>query len=242
MINIWNTLFYEPLYNGLVFLVSVVPFADVGIAVVALTLLVKIILLPFSHKSVKTQSEMKRLDPEIKEIKKKYEKDKQEQARKTMELYKQHGLNPFSGCLMIFIQIPVIFALYWIFWKELALDGLNMDLLYSFTLIPEYMNMNFLGLIDMQGKSYVLALIAGVSQYFQIKLSMPQFKATEGKTGSFKDDLMKSMNLQMRYVLPIFVFIIAYTISAAVALYWATSNLFSVGHELLVKRKAKEIQ
>jgi len=177
-----------------------------------------------------------------------------------MELYKKHGVNPFSGCVVLIIQLPIIIALYWVFFKGLKVDTslisaaeyatgyihttlLNQELLYSFVHIPELIKINFLGLIDMTGKSAILAFLAGASQYFQIKLSMPggDKKPSLKSTGSLKDDLAQSMSFQMRYILPVFVAIFAYTISAAVALYWVTSNVFSICHELFVRRKAKEI-
>jgi len=258
--GLFNTFFYEPLYNGLIFLVSIVPGADIGIAVVLLTLIVKFILFPFTHKGTKTQAKLRTLEPDIKELKEKYNKDKQEQARQIMELYRKHGVSPFSGCATILVQLPVIFALYWVFWKGLAFDPallnsfeqvpgyintalLNHDILYSFVHMPEFLKTHFLGLIDMTGKSIFLALLAGISQYFQIKLSMPSTgKLSLKSTGSLKDDLAQSMKFQMRYILPVFVVVFAYTISAAVALYWATSNAFSITHELFVKRKAQTLQ
>jgi YidC/Oxa1 family membrane protein insertase len=250
--NFFHTALYQPFYNGLVFLINIMPYADVGFAVIALTLIVKFVIFPFTHKGVKTQAKMRQIEPEIKEIKEKHKKDRQQQAMKTMELYREHGINPFAGCSMLLIQLPVIIALYWVFWKGLT-NGIDASILYTFVSEPESMNMNFLGFIDMAGKSMLLALIAGVTQYFQINLSMPPSKdgdgikdmfkkISSGNAGagppSFKDEFAKSFKFQMRYGFPVIVFFVAYTISTAVALYWATSNIFSIVHELLVRRKA----
>jgi YidC/Oxa1 family membrane protein insertase len=234
--EIFNTVFFNPIYNGLIFLLNV-PFIDVGIAVILVTVVVKLILFPFSLKMVKTQLAVKALEPHITKLKEDHKNDKQEQARKTMALYKEKGVNPFSGFLLILIQIPVIFALYWVFLRG-GLPEINMDILYSFTPIPENINMNFLGLIDVSKKSILFALFAGTTQYFQIKYSLPPLKARNGKT-SLKDDLARSFHIQMRYVMPIIVFSIAYAISAAVAIYWTTSNLFAIGQEIYVRKKIK---
>lgn len=238
--QIFHSVFYQPLYNGLVFLISVIPGADVGLAVVILTLLVKIIILPLSHRSVASQAKMRSIEPEIKKVKEQH-KDKQEQARQVMDLYKKHGVNPLSGCFLMVIQLPVIFALYWVFLKGLA-HNIDQTLLYSFVTAPEHINTLFLGLVDMSKKNIILAALAGISQYFQMKFSMPPIPKDNGekKKGdlSFKDEFTKNMNLQMRYMLPGIVFFVAYSISSAVALYWLVSNLFSIGHELIVKRKA----
>lgn len=237
--GIFSTIFYKPLYNTLIASLSVVPGANVGIAIISLTLLVRTILLPFSHKSVVSQAKMRAIAPELENLKEKYKDDKQEQARKTMELYKEHGINPFSGCIVVLVQLPVLFALYFVFSR--GLNTLSPDALYSFVHLPATVNMAFLG-ITLSKKSIILALIAAVAQYFQIKLSMPPTPPVEkGVKTSFKDDFSRSLNTQMRYMMPIIVFGVSYSISAAVALYWATSNLFSIAHELYVKRKALAI-
>lgn len=227
---------YQPLYNALVFLVSVVPGANVGIAIIGLTLIVRIVLLPLSHKSVVSQAKMRTIAPHIEKVRDQHKDNKQEQARKIMGLYREHGVNPFSGCLLLIIQIPIIFALYFVFFK--GLPDLNADILYSFVQHPGTINMLFFGILLSQ-KTIVIAAIAAITQYYQIKLSIPATPApAAGAKPSFKEDFARSFNIQMRYVLPIIVFAVSYSISAAIALYWATSNLFSIGHELYVKRKA----
>ena len=235
---VWNTVFFNPIYNGLIFLLDVVPFIDVGIAVILVTVIVKLILFPFSLKMVKTQLAVKALEPEITKLKETHKDDKQEQAKQTMALYKERGVNPFSGFLLILVQIPVIFGLYWVFLRG-GLPEINMDILYSFISAPEKINMNFLGLIDVAKKSVFLALLAGGTQYFQIKYSLPPMKARQEGKASLKEDLARSFHIQMRYVMPIIVFSIAYAISAAVAIYWTTSNLFAIGQEIYVRKTIK---
>jgi YidC/Oxa1 family membrane protein insertase len=236
----FSTFFTQPLGNTLAALLSVIPGANVGVAIIVLTILVRTLLLPLSHKQVVSQSKMREIAPHIEKLKEKHKDDKQEQAKKTMELYKEHGINPLSGCLLVLIQLPIIFALYIVFSK--VLPNINAEHLYSFVRLPETIDMMFLGVI-LSGKSFVFALIAAVAQYYQLKLSVPALPPSEkGAVPSFKDDFARSMNVQMRYMLPIIVFGISYSMSAAIALYWATSNTFSVAHELYVKRKAQEIK
>lgn len=236
----FSTVFYKPLYNTLVLILAAVPGANVGVAIIILTVVVRTVLLPLSHKSVVSQAKMRSLTPHLEKLKEKHKDNKQEQARKTMELYKEHGINPFSGCLLVLVQLPVIFALYFVFFK--GLPNLNPEHLYSFVHVPSVVSMMFLGII-LSKKSIILALFAAVTQYYQIKLSIPPMAPAEkGAKPSFKDDFARSFNVQMRYMLPVIVFGISYSISAAVALYWTTSNLFSIGHELYVKRKAEEIK
>jgi len=238
IVGLFNLLLYNPLYNALVFLISVAPYASAALAVILLTLAVKLIMFPLSLKAVKTQVVVRELEPELTKIKKQYEKDKQEQARRTMELYKNKGVNPFSGFLVLIIQIPIILALYWVFFRG-GLPVIDQTLLYSFVSFPEMVNMKFLWVADISGRSILLALAASVTQYFQIKLTLPPLKPRD-KNAGLKEDMMRSFQLQMRYVMPLVVFGIAYFISAAIALYWTTSNLFALAQEVLVLKKHRE--
>lgn len=229
--NIWNTVLYHPLINALALLVAFIPGGDVGVAVIILTIIVKIILYPLSQRAIENQAQMNLLAPELNKIKNSG-KSKEDQAKATFELYRAHKTNPFSGCLLILIQIPIIFALYYVFYK-----GINFDpaLLYSFVKAPAETNMIFLGLIDISKKSLVLAILAGVSQYLQAYF-MPKPPKTENKGDSFADTFSRSMNVQMQYVFPFLVAFIAYSISGAIALYWITSNMFAVGQQLYAKK------
>ncbi|MDO8510129.1 MAG: YidC/Oxa1 family membrane protein insertase [bacterium] len=234
---LYNALFYKPLYNGLIFLLAVLPWGDAGIAVILFTCIVKLILFPLSRKAVETQLKMKQFEPEIESLKAKFKDDKQVQAVKLMEFYREKKVNPFSSFFVILIQIPIIFGLYFVFYKG-GLPVVNESLLYSFTPMPANINMEFLGLIDITNKSWILAILAGVSSFFQMKFSVPPIKKKTG-TSSFGDDLARSMNFQMRYFMPIVVLFIAYSISGVIALYWTTSNLFTIGQELVIRKRMK---
>lgn len=235
------TLFYQPLYNALVFLIDVMPGGNVGIAIIFLTVAVRTAVLPLSHRSMVAQKKMRDIAPHIEKLKETHKDNKQEQARKIMELYRAHGVNPFSGLVLLLIQLPLIFALYFVFMKGLPI--LNGDILYSFVQLPEgTLNLAFLGIALSAKKNLVLAFIAAATQYFQIKLSVPPVpRPTEGGAPSFKDEFARSFNIQMRFILPLIVFGVSYSFAAAIALYWATSNIFSIAHELYVKRKADAI-
>jgi len=233
MLGLFNTLIFDPLYNALVFVIGVLPTADVGMAVIILTILVKLLLFPLARRAVHTQEAMKAIAPKAEAIKKKYENDKQAFANATMSLYKEHNVRPFASFFIILIQLPIIIGLYWVFLRG-GLPDLNSDILYSFTPRPETVNMVFLGVVSVAGKSFVLALLAGVTQfvhaYFAIQPPPP------AQTPSFKDDFARSVQLQMRYVLPVIVGIFAYTTSAAVALYFVTANIFTIAQEWFIRR------
>jgi len=236
MIAFFKLVVYTPLYNGLIFLIGALPWLDIGMAVILFTCLVKLILFPLSQKATVTQIKMKQYEPELKAIKEKYKNDKQAQARETLKFYKDKNLNPFSSFLTIFIQIPIIFSLYYIFYGG-GLPAVDSSLLYSFVKVPAIaINMHFLGFLDMAAKSLPLAVLAGLTQYFQVVYSMPKLAPRE-ENASMSEDLARSMNMQMRYFMPILVTFIAYGISGAIALYWTTSNLFSIGQELYIRKR-----
>ncbi|MCR4279590.1 MAG: YidC/Oxa1 family membrane protein insertase [Candidatus Zambryskibacteria bacterium] len=234
MSAIYHTFFYDPIYNFLIFLFQVFPWADAGIIVILLTIIVRLALFPLSRKAVLTQVKMAEIGPDLTEIKEKYKGNSEEQARRTLALYKERGVNPFSGILVIIIQIPIILALYQIF---IHFPEVNAALLYAFVSVPENINTTFLGLIDITAKSAVIAVLAAASTYFQFQVSMKGQK--EPKGNSFGDNLTRSMQKQMKYFFPVIVFFISYNISGVIALYWLTTNLFSIGQELFVKRSIK---
>jgi len=124
MLNFFNAVFYDPLYNGLVLLIDILPSADVGIAVIILTLLVKVLILPLSIKATRTQMKLKVLEPKIKELQTTYKDKREEQALKMMEMYREAKVNPFSSIFLLLIQLPIIIALYIVF----ARGGLPLSL------------------------------------------------------------------------------------------------------------------
>lgn len=235
----FNTFFYKPLLNGLVFVLDVLPVHDIGLAIILLTIAVRVIIFPLSHKATVTQKKIKDLEPRLKEIKDK-NKDSKEQAQKIMELYKEHGISPFSlfSFFALFLQIPIFFAMYKVFAGGLTFDH---NLLYPAVSLPEEISKNFLGIIDITSKSLILAALAGISQFIQIRLAIPPYKKENGQKSDFKSELAKSMNIQMRYFMPIVIFFVATRLPAAMSLFWLTMNVFSIVHEYAVRKKAKSM-
>ncbi|MES2953259.1 MAG: YidC/Oxa1 family membrane protein insertase [Patescibacteria group bacterium] len=233
-----QALFFNPFYNALIFLAAVLPGNDVGFAIILLTLAVKGILAPLSHSSLLAQRKMRELEPKLKELKSKH-KDQNEQALKMMELYREHGVNPFSSLMVMLVQIPIIFGLYFVFQAGIDLAS---PALYAFTPRPESINTVFLGLVNLAEPSWVLAGIAAITQFFQTQLAVPPVpKAKDGEESTFQEEFARSMSFQARFILPIFIFFISFKLQAALPLYWATSNLFGIAHELYIRREAQKI-
>lgn len=233
---LWNLLFYQPLYNGLFFLVGVVPQYSLFISVIILTIIVRLIISPLSYKSVKTQIKTKALQPKLAAIKKEHPEDKQEQARKTLELYKTEGVSPFSGILLMLVQLPIILALYWVFRDgSVAADP---TLLYSFVSVPEQVNTSFFGM-DLVDKSILLALLAGITQYIHLHFSSAM-KNKPAENATEQEKMMASVGSSMKYTMPVMITFFAYTIGGAVALYWVTSNIFMIIQERVIQKRIKK--
>lgn len=232
MIAFFKTIIYTPLYNILVSLLNI-SWIDAGVAAVILTVFVKMVLYPLSKKATVTQTKMKEKEGELNLIKEKY-KDKQEQAVKVMEFYKVNNINPFSSILTVLIQIPIIFSLYYIFFKS-GLPSIDTGLLYSFVKAPATVSMNFLGLIDVSQKSVILAFLAAASSFWQMHLAGSG--STKGNIGTGTADFSTTMAKQMKYTMPLVVFFVSWKISAIVALYWLVSNLVGVAQDVYVRRQ-----
>lgn len=232
------TTFFQPLYNGLIFLMDLIPWADAGVAVVLFTIIVKLALFPLSRSSVRTQFLMKKYDVDLKKIQETNKDNKQEQAVQTMAFYKEKKINPFSSIFLLFLQIPIIFALYKVFASS-GLPTIKPEVLYSFVSEPEHINVLFIGLINISEKSIILGVLAAITSFFQIRYSLPPPSSQKPSGNQFKDDFAKSMRIQMQYVFPIMVLLISYNISGALALYWITSNLFTIGQEVYIRREMK---
>lgn len=249
MYNLYKELIFLPLYNGLIGIMNIIPGIDVGLAVVIFTCIIKFILFPLSKKALLTQVRMKAVEPEANKIRLQYSNNKQEQALKIMELYKQKGVNPFSSILLLIIQLPILFALISVFYK--IIPNVQPELLYSFIQAP-HASATLLGL-DLTQKSFILALITGVIQYFQLKYSVAARQQQDMADATVKSggkldpasQMASSMNTQMKYILPVVAFASIYWIIPAsfpqaasiIAIYWSVSSLFTLAQELYIKKK-----
>lgn len=235
MSGLFHDFLYVPIYNLLVFLVDVVPNGDIGLAVVLATLIIKVIIMPLSLRAVHTQRRMKLIEPQLKELKEKYKDDKPRQAQEMMALYKENNIRPFASILGIFIQLPIIFALYLVFSRG-ALVAVDTSLLYSFVPVPTQLSPLFLGIFTLSGASLILALVAVLAQYAHAHFSIPVPKAAPGTKPSATEDFGRMMAIQARYFLPFMIGFIAYITSGAIALYFITSSLVGLIQEFVVRR------
>ncbi len=233
LVNIFNTFLYYPLFNFLVFIYNYLPGNDFGIAIICLTIIIKFILYPVSVKAFNSQMALQKLQPKLQEIQKKYKEDKEKQTRETLELYRKEKINPFSGLFLALIQLPILIALYNVFWKGLKSEELNN--LYSFIVNPININPTFINLIDLSKPDYIFAVLAGIIQFFQTKMLMPKPDKDQPK----RSDMALMMQKQMVYFFPFITVIILFNLPSALGLYWIVSGAFSIIQQYFILKNPK---
>jgi len=232
LIDLFNTILYRPLFNVLILFYQYLPGHDFGIAIIVLTILIRLILWPSMTKSIVSQKRLSQLQPKLKEIQKKYKGDLKRQNKETMELYKKEKINPMSGCLPLLIQLPILIALFQVFIKGFQPE--QMTQLYSFVHFSGTMNPYFLGILNLSLPSGVIAVFAGIFQFFQTKTQTPKVpKKQEDSTFKFSQIFQK----QMTYFFPIITVFFLLRLPAAIGLYWMITSIFSIIQQRFVSIK-----
>jgi YidC/Oxa1 family membrane protein insertase len=233
--ELFFTIFYQPIFNLLVFLYNTISWHDLGIAIVFLTIIIRLILYPLSKQSIKSQKSLQTLQPEIEAIKEKYKDDKEKMGPEIMALYKKKKINPFGSCLPMLVQLPFLFAIYRVFFNELK-EGAVFDneALYSFVASPGSLDPIAFGFLNLADKNIWIALLAGAAQFWQTKMMMSKHKS-KGAAGA--------MTTQMMYFMPIITVVIGSRFPAGLTFYWLLTTLFSVLQQYMVLgfKKKKEL-
>jgi len=237
MTELYQIIFYQPILNLLVFFYNIVPGHDIGVAILLLTVLIRLVLYPLNSQSIRSQKALQSLQPKIDELKKKYKDNKQEQGRAMMELYKAEKVNPFSSCLPLLIQLPFLIAVFQVFRDGLG-NG-SLDLVYSFISRPETISPISLGLVDLSVRSIPLALLAGLAQFWQAKM-MSTKRPPKKIPGSKDEDMMAIMNKQMIYFMPAITVFFGLTFPGGLTLYWFLTTLLTALQQLYMFRKKEE--
>jgi len=240
----FHALFTQPILNAIVFLYNIIPGNDFGIAIVVLTILIRTLLIPVAKKGIKSQRALTKIQPQVKKLREKYKDDSQKMTKETLALYKKENIHPMSGFVPLLIQIPIIFGLFRAITilfprgEEMVNMGFIESDLYSFVAFPEvFEQIGLFGLLpDLTGQSIVLAVLAGIGQYVQSKLTF-QKKNNSGKKEEGPQNMMR---VQMQYIFPVITVFIAASLPAALALYWFTATVFAVGQQVVFLRHEKE--
>ena len=233
MVYLYHLLISQPINNAMIIVYNILPIKDLGITIIFLTLLIRLLLMPLSYKATRTQREIAKIQPKLKEVQKKFKDNREEQARQLMALYKEHQINPLAGIVPLLIQLPVLIALYQAF-IALTKNASSLNL-YKFVSLPAHISVSFLGLVNLAKPSLALALIAGLLQFAFSKMMM--VKNTQKNSGKKAGGFGSMMSGQMTYFMPFLTIFIALKLPASLPLYWATTTLFSVGEQWLVRRR-----
>ncbi|MDO8601909.1 MAG: YidC/Oxa1 family membrane protein insertase [bacterium] len=229
MSYLFHLLLTQPIFNALVALYSYITFEDLGLAIILLTIILRFILYPLFYKALRSQSIMQKIQPEIAKIQKEFKADKEQQAQKMMALWKQHKVNPFASFGLIFVQLPILIAVYRVFMKGFSTEAFT-DL-YSFISAPDQINSVSLGLINVTEPNMIIVVLAVVATYLQSKLALPKIK--EGESPSKAQQTSR----KMVFLAPVLTLLILPKLSAAIGLYWLTTSLFSIVQQKIVNKR-----
>ncbi len=204
---LWNTAIVHPLTEGLRFLYGI--FGSYGLAIIAFTIIIRVVMIPLSMQQLKSSKSMQELQPEIQALQKKYAKEKEKLSQETMKLYKERGVNPMAGCLPTLIQMPIWLGLY--------------SALLTLSTTPEFASgFLWIGNIAAQANmsnplDWVLPVLTVISQWIVQKMMTPVVQ----------DPQQKSMNSMMAFM-PLMFGYFAFQVPAGLVLYWTASNIFSL--------------
>lgn len=241
MTGLFHTIFYQPIFNVLVYIYNNIAFADIGLTIILLTILIKVILLPLSLSATRSQKSLHRLQPKVDALKMQYKDDKEALSKATMKLYKEEKVNPFSSCLPLLIQLPFLFAIYRVFYAGLRDFGqASGDLLYPFIHNPGEINTMAFGVLNLSERSIILALLAGGAQFFQTKMLMQTKAKKEAGEGAKDENALASMNKNMMYMMPLFTVFIGFSLPGGLALYWLVTTLLMILQQKIQFRTPKE--
>lgn len=233
----FNTIVYQPFLQALIFLYGLLG-NNLGFAIITLTLLIRLALFPITLPSLKSANNLRKLKPQLDKLKRKYGKDKKTLQQEQLKLYKKENINPAAGCLPQILQLVIFFALYRVF-----INFINEGMVNG---IP--ITMNFLWLnLSQPDQTYILPIIAGVSQLVLALMISPGADATAEKTLAAQTpdeaddkkaedvaDMAQSMQTQMIFIMPALTFFFALRFPSGLAIYWIVSTIFAVTQQYFV--------
>jgi len=236
MIQFFKIIFYQPLLNLLVFIYNFIPGHDLGLAIIILTIIIRLILWPLSRKAVQSQKMLQAIQPKIKALQEKYKNDKEELARAMIEVYRESKVNPFSSFFILLIQLPILIAVYQVFRTGLTQGEM---LLYPFITNPGTLNPYFLGFFNLAKPNLALAILTGVFQYWQTKMLTTKLPTNQdSKIPTAKDEnILTIMNKQMNFMMPIFTIFIGLTLPSGIMLYWLVGLILTIVQQKVIFKK-----
>lgn len=234
----FETFLVQPIYNVFVALVGIMPNGDAGLAIIALTIVMRLVLYPVFTASIRTQMGMTAMQDDIELIKEKHKNNKEALAREQIGLFKKHKVNPLAGFGALAIQLVLLIALYFALFRE-GFPEIDTALLYSFVSVPAFVSTSFFGIIDLLTPHHIfLAIIVGASQYWAIYLTLGRTPVNQKDPD--KAAVARMQQNMMLYFMPAVMAVTSYYFAAAVGIYFVVSNLFSVGQEWIIRRQLQK--
>lgn len=243
--SIFNAVLIAPLVNALFFIYGIIPGHDFGIAIILFTIAIRLILWPLANKQLHSQKKMQSLQGDIAKVKAKAGGDKQKESAMLMELYKEKEVSPFSACLPALLQFPILIAMFIVFKQATGDINAISNILYAPVKNLPYIQQilsgqipfdaTLLGIVSMAKPSAIFAIIAGITQFIQVKMITPRKQKTDSK------DPQAQMTAMMNYTFPALTVFIAWSLPAALPLYWITTNMVSIFQQWLIMRKEVDV-
>lgn len=265
--KLFNALIAQPIFNLLILIIALIPSHDFGIAIIIFTIIVRLVLYPLLRKQLHNTMAMKKLQPELKRIKKESKGDRQKESQLMMALYKEKGVNPFSSFAIILIQLPILIALYAGIRKIVDNPHQLLDLAYSWMhQLPYLENLTqnihvfsykFLGLIDLskfpisKGGLYwpamILVVLSVAIQYLQSKQLLMSDKNTRSLRQLLKDtaagkevdqsEVQAATSKMTLFFVPAMIFMVSVSLPAALSLYWLVGGLVAYIQQTYILKK-----
>lgn len=265
--SIFDTLIVQPIFNLLVFVYALVPGHNFGLSIIVFTLIIRLLMWPLVKKQLHHTKEMRKLQPELKKIKKATKGDRQKEAVLLRELYKERGINPFSSLGVLALQLPILLGLYSGLTKLVHNPQALVDFTYpalrnlgsikDLAANIEVFDRTLFGVVDLfrpaleAGGTYwpAMALVVGsaVSQYYQSKQLLPDDKdgrslrtiLRDAKAGkkAEQSEVSASMGRSMRFFIPVMIFIFTVRIASALSLYWLVSGIIAYIQQASILRR-----
>ncbi len=239
---IWITIFYQPIYNSLIFIMSLVPGHGLGLGIILLTILIRTILLIPNQKALVAQRKMQDVQPKLDKIREKYKDNQEMIGKETLAVMQEHKVNPLGSCLPMLIQFPLLIALYYV-----VKDGLNPDnayLLYDGLKNFDYNSISviFLGILDLTKiNTILLPLFVGGLQFTQMKLAFARTKKNQTNDNKpAKKTQMDTASNMMLYFMPVMIAIFTASVPAGVGIYWSASTAYGIIQQLFVNKQAEK--
>lgn len=257
--SVTYNLFLRPIFNFLLYITSIMPGYNFGLAVIVLTILIRLLLLAPNHKALKSQRAMMKIQPELEAIKKKHKGDQQKISMETMALWKKHKVSPVGGCLPLLLQLPILIALFYV--VKIGVSPYQSYIIYDFLSAVRLADVspNFFGILDLRFINVTwLPVLVGLLQFLQMKLSFSR-KQVKAEVGSLGEEVieitdpneknpkksekekkpanpMKMMNKTMMYFMPLIIAFMVASTPAGVGLYMTVSSLFGIGQQYFINK------